>query len=171
MVPSFESVTADILLHPAFEDCKNFVHHGIENSVYDHSVATARMAYRMACRLGVPEEELISVTRAALLHDFFGYDWRDEWFKRFLRHYRGLRRMTHMHAFVHGPLAAKRASRYFALTNKQRDAIASHMFPLAPMLPRSREGWIVTAADKMVAAKEMTQCVYRAIARTILITD
>ena len=56
MVPSFESVTADILLHPAFEDCKNFVHHGIENSVYDHSVATARMAYRMACRLGVPEE-------------------------------------------------------------------------------------------------------------------
>ncbi len=171
MVPSFESATADILVHPVFEDCKNLVHHGIDNSVYDHSVATARMAYRMACALGASDEEIISVTRAALLHDFFGYDWRDEWFKRFLRRYRGIRRLTHMHAFVHGPLAAKRASRYFALTDKQRDAIAAHMFPLSPILPRSREAWIVTTADKVVAAKEMTQCVYRTIGRTMLILE
>lgn len=165
---SFEAVTADILAHPLFEESRQLVHHGIDNSVYEHSVAVARTAYRMACALGWSEFEIISVTRAALLHDFFGYDWRDEWFKRFLRRYRGIRRVTHMHAFVHGTLAAKRASRYFALTDRQRDAIASHMFPLAPHMPRSKEGWVVTAADKVVASREMTLCVCRALGRTML---
>lgn len=159
MVPSFEAVTADILAHPRFLETRRLVHHGADNSVYDHSVATARVAYRMAHALRLPEEEVISVTRAAVLHDFFGYDWHDEWFQRFLRHYRGIRRLTHMHAFVHGTMAAKRASRYFALTDRQREAIAAHMFPLAPMVPRSREGWILTAADKIVASREMTRCV------------
>ena len=125
------------------------------------------MAYRMAVALGLCEDEILSVTRAALLHDFFGYDWHDEWFKRFLRHYRGFRRLPHMHAFVHSTMAAKRASRYFALTDRQREAIAAHMFPLAPKMPRSKEGWIVTAADKTVAAREMTQCVCRALGRTM----
>ena len=164
---SFEAATADILAHPRFLETKRLTHHGVDNSVYDHSVAGAWMAYRMAVALGLCEDEILSVTRAALLHDFFGYDWHDEWFKRFLRHYRGFRRLTHMHAFVHGTMAAKRASRYFALTDRQREAIAAHMFPLAPKMPRSKEGWIVTAADKTVAAREMTQCVCRALGRTM----
>ena len=164
---SFEAATSDILAHPLFEQTREFVHHGIDNSVYDHSVAVARLAYRMALALHLTESEVISVTRAALLHDFFGYDWHDEWFKRFLRHYRGVRRLTHMHAFVHGALAAKRASRYFALTDRQRDAIVAHMFPLAPMAPRSKEGWIVTAADKIVAAVELSRCVSHAARRTV----
>lgn len=167
MVLSFEAMTTDILQHPAFEQTKYFVHHGIDNSVYDHSVAVARMAYQMCCALGVSEEMCISATRAALLHDFFGYDWHDEWFKRFLSRYKGIRRVAHMHAFVHGPMAAKRASRYFALTDRQRNAIAAHMFPIAPRVPRTTEGWIVTAADKAVAAKEMTLCVGRAVARKV----
>lgn len=164
---SFEAVTADILTHPLFEQSRQFVHHGAENSVYDHSVAVAQMAFRMACTMNWTEEETISVTRAALLHDFFGYDWHDAWFKRFLSHYHGIRRFTHMHGFVHGILAAKRASRYFALTDRQRDAIATHMFPLTPRMPRSKEGWVVTAADKAVAAREMTRCVYRAAVRSL----
>lgn len=164
---SFEAVTADILTHPLFEETRQFVHHGVENSVYEHSIAVARMAFRMACAMDWSEEDIISVTRAALLHDFFGYDWHDEWFKRFLSHYRGIHRLTHMHGFVHGVLAAKRASRYFALTDRQRDAIATHMFPLTLRMPQSKEGWVVTAADKVVAAREMTQCVFRAAARTL----
>lgn len=164
---SFEAVTADILDHPLFEQTRYFVHHGAENSVYDHSVAVARMAYQMACTFGLSENTCISVTRAALLHDFFGYDWHDAWFERFLSRYRGIRRLTHMHAFIHGPMAAKRASRYFALTDRQRQAIACHMFPLVPILPRTAEAWIVTAADKAVATREMTQCVTRAIWRVM----
>ena len=35
------------------------------------------------------------------------------------------------------------------------EAIARHMFPLAP-IPRSRIAWIVTLADKAVASKEVT---------------
>lgn len=164
---SFEAVTADILAHPLFEQSRQLVHHGIDNSVYEHSVAVARMAFRMASAMDWTEEEIISVTRAALLHDFFGYDWHDEWFKRFLSHYHGIHRLTHMHGFVHGVMAAKRASRYFALTDRQRDAIATHMFPLTPRMPRSKEGWVVTAADKAVAAREMSWCVIRAMTRMV----
>ena len=135
--------------------------------MYDHSLATAKVAFSLAHRFGLTDDQVRSVTRAALLHDFFGYDWHDEWFKRFLSHYRGIHRLTHMHGFVHGVLAAKRASRYFALTDRQRDAIATHMFPLTLRMPQSKEGWVVTAADKVVAAREMTQCVFRAAARTL----
>ena len=41
------------------------------------------------------------------------------------------------------------------------------MFPLTLRMPQSKEGWVVTAADKVVAAREMTQCVLRAAARTL----
>ena len=61
-----------------------------------------------------------------------------------------------MHAFVHGSIAAHRAQRYFDLTPAECDAIASHMFPLAPCLPKSRAAWIITLADKIVAAREVT---------------
>ena len=165
MGPSFSAATEDILAHPLFQDTRRLKHHGADNSVYDHSVATARTAYHMACALGLSDADVISITRAALLHDFFGYDWHDESYRRSLRRYRGIRRLTHMHAFMHGLTAARRASRYFALSDRQCDAIAAHMFPVSPVLPRTREAWILTAADKVVASREMSQCVYLTMRR------
>lgn len=159
MDSEFEQITADILSDPLFLETKNVVHHGGCNTLYDHSVATAQMAYDMALYFELSEESVRSVTRAALLHDFFGYDWRGEWFKSYLHQYTGLQRLRHMHAFVHGAIAAERASEHFELTARQYNAIASHMFPLAFSLPRSGEAWIVTAADKLVASRECTVAV------------
>ena len=102
---AFHRITADIITHPLFTQMQSFVHHGGENSLYDHSVDTAKCAYRLARKFHMREERVEAVTRAALLHDFFGYDWRSDAHKQFLRHYSGLRRLTHMHAFVHGAMA------------------------------------------------------------------
>ena len=34
------------------------------------------------------------------------------------------------------------------------DSILSHMFPLKPRMPRYKEGWILTMADKIGASRE-----------------
>ncbi len=156
MEQEFLPLIQDILDNPAFQELKNYPHHGPENTVYNHSLATARMAYALGRRLGLKTEELRSLTRVALLHDFFGYDWHKDWYRAFVRRYHGLRRFTHMHAFVHGEIAALRAKLYFDLNDKQCGSIASHMFPLSTTLPKSREAWLLTLADKVVASKEMS---------------
>lgn len=155
MDSEFHQITRDILEHPRFLQLREFVHHGEQNSVYDHSVAVAEMAYRLARKMRLSEDETASVVRAALLHDFFGYDWHGERFRRYLRHFSGVQRLARMHAFVHGHIAADRAKTMFGLTDRECEAIARHMFPLAAM-PRTRIAWIVTLADKAVASREMT---------------
>lgn len=150
-----QQLAGDILNHPRFLQLREFQHHGAENSVYDHSVAVTRMAYAIARRMRLSEDETASVVRAALLHDFFGYDWHSDRFRRYLSRYSGFKRVIRMHAFVHGYIAADRAKHTFGLTERECEAIARHMFPLAA-LPRTRVAWIVSLADKAVASKEMT---------------
>ena len=155
MLQSFSQITEDILRHPKFQALRHSEHHGGENTLFDHSVDTARCAYQLARRFRLKEERVAAVTRAALLHDFFCYDWRSPSHRRYVRRYSGLQRLRRMHAFTHGALAARRANRLFPLDQRQKAAITSHMFPLAP-LPCSSEAWILTLADKIVAAREMS---------------
>ena len=155
MLQNFLQITEDILCHPRFQALRHSEHHGGENTLFDHSVDTARCAYQIAKRFRLKEERIAAVTRAALLHDFFCYDWRSPSHRRYVRQYSGLQRLRRMHAFSHGALAARRANRLFPLDQRQRDAITSHMFPLAP-LPRNSEAWILTLADKIVATREMS---------------
>lgn len=156
MGSEIEQLAGDILSHPLFQQLRSFVHHGPENSVYDHSVAVAEAACSIARRMRLSGDETASVVRAALLHDFFGYDWHGDRFRRYLRHFSGIRRLTHMHGFIHGHIAAGRARACFGLSERECEAIARHMFPLSAM-PRTRIAWIVTLADKAVAVKEMAE--------------
>ena len=160
-----QQYAGDILAHPSFQQLRAFEHHGVNNSVYDHSVAVAEAACGLAHLMCLSESETASVVRAALLHDFFGYDWHGERFRRYLSHFSGIRRITHMHGFIHGHIAADRARHMFGLSARECEAIARHMFPLAAM-PRTRIAWIVTLADKAVASKEMTAAIggYAALA-------
>ena len=158
MDSELQQLAGDIVSHPQFQQLRTLQHHGAGNTVYDHSVAVARAAYAIARRMRLSGDETASVVRAALLHDFFGYDWHGERFRRYLRRYSGVKRLMRMHAFVHGPLAASRAKHTFGLSSRECEAIARHMFPLAAM-PRTRIAWIVTLADKAVASREMAAAV------------
>ena len=40
------------------------------------------------------------------------------------------------------------------ITEKEKEAILSHMFPLGP-LPKTQEAWIITGADKLCACVEV----------------
>ena len=77
------------------------------------------------------------------LHDYYLYDWHDK--------NKGFR----WHGFKHHRFALANAEKDFDLTEKEKNIIYSHMFPLTFWcLPRSREAWIVTLADKRVAFAE-----------------
>ncbi len=153
----------DILNTPVFQATKQQAHHGPENTLYDHSVATARLVFGIGRRLHMKGQELAGLTRAALLHDFFGYDWHGSWYQEYRSRYHGLEHVKHMHAMIHGEIAADRARMYFNLSPHQCDVISSHMFPLANHLPHSRDAWILTAADKVVATREMGESAGREI--------
>lgn len=159
----FMDITEDILSHPEFTKTKKIAHHGQDNSVYEHSISTAFFAYRTAKRLHLKHKDVVSISRAALLHDFFGYDWRQK--TQGGKKESILRKIWHMHAFQHGFCAADNAALYFDLSDRQLDAIKTHMFPLVPFMPKHKEGWMVTYSDKMIASKEMGTVVWHSIRR------
>ena len=77
--------------------------------------------------------DLKSLIRAALLHDYFLYDWHDwdngehQW-----------------HGFTHGHAALVNALKDFKLNDIERNSIENHMFPMTPVPPRYIEGYLVT---------------------------
>ena len=81
----------------------------------------------------------------ALLHDFYLYDW----------HRPTKETGAFLHGFTHPYRAAKNAKKYFNITNKEASMIKTHMFPLTPIPPLSREGWVLTMADKSTSINEI----------------
>ncbi len=119
---------------------REYIQHG-DVSVLRHCMAVARMSMKIADKLPVEvkREELI---RGALLHDYFLYDWH-------------VPEKSHkLHGFTHPKKALKNAKRDYKINKTEEDIIAKHMFPLTPIPPKTREGWIVCLADKIVATRE-----------------
>ncbi len=110
-------------------------------------VSTLDHVLRVACRavhwsrvmgLRVCEDELI---RGALLHDYYLYDWHDP--------------VNKGHATKHPLRALRRAEEDFALTDRERNIISAHMWPLPPTrIPLCREAWLVCLADKWCSLEE-----------------
>ena len=76
------------------------------------------------------------------LHDFFLYDPKQG------------RPSRELQAFCHPKVAAANSKATFDITEKEKEAILSHMFPLGP-LPKTQEAWIITGADKLCACVEV----------------
>ncbi|PST47491.1 phosphohydrolase [Bifidobacterium callitrichos] len=113
-------------------------------STFAHSIRVACLAVWIADRAHLWRHvDLKSLIRAALLHDYFLYDWHD-WDDGEHR----------LHGFTHGGAALRNALRDFRLNAIERDSIANHMFPMTPTPPRYVEGYLVTIADKLSATRE-----------------
>ena len=74
MDSEIQQYAGDILAHPRFQQLRTFCHHGLDNSVYDHSVAVAEAACQIARLMRLSESETASVVRAALLHEISRLD-------------------------------------------------------------------------------------------------
>lgn len=122
---------------------RQFIQHG-DVSVHEHVRSVARASSSIAHaleRVGVRIDRR-SLIRGALLHDYFLYDWHDP-------------DPSHrLHGFTHPAAALARAEEDFDLTDRERNIIVRHMFPLVPVPPACREAWIVCMADKWCALCE-----------------
>ena len=133
----------EILEHEHMQFERTCFQHGAVTT-YAHSIRVACLSVYFADRLRLWHRvDLRSLIRAALLHDYFLYDWHD-WDG-------GAHRL---HGFTHGNAALLNAMRDFRLNAIERDSISCHMFPLTPTAPSYVEGWLVTVADKLSATRE-----------------
>lgn len=129
------------LQNSRFSKTRDFIQHG-KTSVYKHSVSVAYTSCVIAARLNLTVDTQ-KMIRGALLHDYFLYDWH-------------LKDPSHrLHGFTHPKRALVNASRDFNLSPLERNIISRHMFPLTPIPPVHKEGWIVTMADKYCSIMEI----------------
>ena len=118
-----------------YKSLKNYIHHK-KISVYDHSIAVANLCYKYAKKknLNIDYKSLI---RAALLHDYYLYDWHEKgkWHKP--------------HGYKHPKIALENALKdYPDLNDIEKDSILRHMFPLTIIPPKYKEGWVLQKCDK-----------------------
>ena len=100
-------------------EMKQYMQHG-KTTVYKHCLNVAYGSYKVAKRLekwGIQLDKK-ALLRGALLHDYFLYDWHEKSPERKL------------HGFYHPARALQNASKDFTLTEKEKDIIKNHMFPL-----------------------------------------
>lgn len=135
---NFEDIINEFINNDTVLQMKNYRQHFNVNC-YDHCYDVARTMYKITKKFNL---DYVSATRASMLHDLFLYDW----------HVRKGRK--NFHALRHGKIACQNASKLFELNDKEKDMIASHMWPSTIIPPKSKEGFILTAVDKYCTVKE-----------------
>lgn len=128
-----------MLNHSTIKQMKNYPHHKTITTHF-HSVYVAYSCHKVARILGINSREL---TRAAIMHDLYLYDWHTE-------------KHDELHAWYHPKMAVINAEKYVEkLTDKQRDMMLAHMWPLHIMPPKSIDGFILTFCDKHCANMDL----------------
>ncbi|MBR4731645.1 MAG: HD domain-containing protein [Lachnospiraceae bacterium] len=143
------AAAGDILESNNFMSTKGHIQHG-DMTVNQHCVNVAKLSIAISEKLHIrcQREEMI---RGALLHDYFLYDW----------HVGDAKKPHNLHGFYHPGIALNNASRDYDLTPRERDIIEKHMWPLTlTKIPRCREAWIVTTADKWCSLLETIHYVH-----------
>lgn len=131
----FQEIIKPIIDNKEFRRLKTVSHHGI--SRFDHSLRVAYFSYKVSKKLHLEYKE---TTEAALLHDFFIDEVDDVNSIKKLR--------------CHPNYAVENATKHFDLTDRQKDIIKTHMFPITFTPPKYIESWVVDLVDDCSAVYE-----------------
>ena len=115
-------------------------HHG--SNTLKHCIAVAKRSFALAEEFGwdIDEKEL---ARSAMLHDYYLYKIKEQGLSAF------------KHGTSHPIVAIRNAVKDFELSEKEKGAIRSHMWPLTlKNPPRSKEAALLCLADKDIAIRE-----------------
>lgn len=139
MDESFLTLIYPYMNNKTYLRLKKFKHHNTTrlNHLYNVAVYSYWIGKKLNLFCDIDFESLLV---GALLHDFYFVNGKDE---------------NYAICWVtHCELAEENAVKYFDITDKERNIILAHMFPLAKSLPKSKEAWIVSFADKWSALLE-----------------
>ena len=134
----YRDLVSDILQNEDFLKLRLYRQHNWSNRLM-HSINVSYMSWYLAKKWHCNEKV---AARAGLLHDFCLFDFHEK-------------PPTGEHqAFFHPKAAAENSIKYFHVSERERSAILTHMFPLGP-IPKNKEAWIITLADKICATAEL----------------
>lgn len=133
----FYSIIKDILVNEEFNRLKTIRHHGITR--FNHSLRVSYYTFLTTKKLKL---NYIEATRAALLHDFFTDELKNEKMKVSLK--------------MHPQVALENSRRYFDISELQADIIVKHMYPVTKELPKYKESAIVDIIDDVASVYERT---------------
>lgn len=140
-VNTFYETLFQLELLPEVQELKKFRQHKYSDR-FTHCHNVAVYSYHLALKFhwDIDEE---SLAKGAFLHDFFEYDTKNMQMSNF------------QHGMTHPFIALENAMKVVDLNEKEKNIIVSHMwpYPFSPM-PRSKEAYLVTLADKYCACRE-----------------
>lgn len=133
----------DIICSSDFRKTFEQTHHKCM-TVGDHTLSVTAMAVMLCKGMNINDDTMLrNVITASLCHDL-GIMGRNEKFNNNAR------------CYVSHPKDSVKA--YKTLTGKEDKRIVNsincHMFPIKPLPPKYKEGWILTMADKISAVRE-----------------
>ncbi len=111
------------------------------SNCYIHSFKVAKICIKKAVKKG--GYNLSNLLIAAILHDYYLYDWRKN------------KSLKKKHGSRHPYVANENAKKDFHISSEVSEIILSHMWPLTPKsFPKSKEAKLVNYVDDLVATKE-----------------
>ncbi len=139
-VLEFLTITADIAGNEEYQKLKHFIHHH-STTRYQHCLNVAWYTYYWTKKLGLNYR---SAARGAMLHDFYLYEGHIPPKGSKMRH-----------SELHPRIALENTRKYFKTDPVMEDVIVHHMWPNAKDRPLTKEGYIITIADKYCASIEL----------------
>ncbi len=139
----FLECVGSIMADPQVQRLAEFHQHTAATTRYDHCVLVAYLSFLMCRRFGWDYQ---AAARGGMLHDLYHECWpgsEDGALSRWRTH----------------PAAALENARCFGLTLREEDIIVKHMWPVTLAMPRYKESYIVSLADKVAAVMEKTRLV------------
>lgn len=139
----FEEIIQDLLEDPDVLSMQDLPQHSKEVNCLEHSLYVAYLTFLFCRRWKL---DYVEATRAALLHDFALVNWEESDM--------GVKRL-----WKHPEIALENATAKYELSAMQQDIIVKHMWPLTRPLPRHKESFVVSTADKFCALMEMSHLI------------
>ena len=134
----YKKIVKNILRNSEFKKMYFIEHHGI--SRWEHLLKISYYSYKIA---KIMKMDYVSVTRGAMLHDFY-LDGDERTVKR-----------KFLDTFIHPKKALKTSLDNFKLNGIEQNIIISHMFPIYFVLPKYKESILVNIVDKIIGGYEI----------------
>lgn len=139
----YSYLVKDILNNKEFNELSTIAHHG--ETRLDHSLRVSYFSYKISKALKLDFKE---TARAGLLHDFYLDTTKD---------YKKMKDKVKLFSIGHPEDAFVNANKLFYLSEKEKDIIRTHMFPIGFKIPKYLESWVVNMVDTSVSVYEFTR--------------